>query len=185
MGFFDVTQKALSEGHSVFYGELYKLDFTSGAGYYWDGFGPLSAYSQTWTGVPGIVSRSEIPFGVDDEAGKLMLTLPGVDDAVIEKIIEETPEIFGRDITLWGQFFDEALALSGTRFQLFHGTMDVPSYTVRPGENTVEIPCEGEWSDRGTSPWSFFSDRDQQARFAGDEGLAFMATLNNIKVQWP
>lgn len=185
MGFFSTTQKALAAGRTVFYGELYRLSFTSGARHYWDGFGSLSAYSQTWAGVPGIVARSEIPFGIDDEAGKLTLTLPGIDDEILAKVASEEAEIFGREITIWGQFFGESLGLSDTRFQLFVGKMDVPTYVRRPGENTVEIPCEGEWADRGNAPFSFFSDRDQQARFAGDRGLEFIVTMNNIKLPWP
>ena len=45
MAFFDSTQLALANGLSVIFGELYEVHFTSGTRFYWDGFGPLVAYS--------------------------------------------------------------------------------------------------------------------------------------------
>jgi hypothetical protein len=80
MAFFDSTQLALANGLSVIFGELYEVHFTSGTRFYWDGFGPLVAYSHTWLGSGQLVQRSEIQFGVNDDAGSLTLTLSGVDD---------------------------------------------------------------------------------------------------------
>src|SRR5678815_141053 len=101
MGFFDTTQKALSQGLSVFYGELYDVGFTSGAAYYWDGFGPLVAYGHTYLGAANLVARGEIPFGVDDEAGDLTLTMSGVDPTIMGMVRASEAEIYGRPLTIW------------------------------------------------------------------------------------
>lgn len=187
MGFFNSTQLALAAGRSVFYGELFKIEFTSGADYYWDGFGPLDAYSQDWKGAANLVSRSDIPLGINDDAGQLTLTLSGVDAAVVAAVRAEEAEIYGRQITIWGQFFDEDLQLSDGRFFLFGGTMDVPTYSgTGIADRSIIIPCEGEWADRNGAAFSFFSDVDQRARYPGDKGCEFVYRYNpGVRRKWP
>lgn len=186
-GFFDTTQKALANGLSVFFGELYEVGFASGTAYYWDGFGDLAAYTHTWLGRGQLVQRSEIPFGVDDEAGSITLTLSGVDDTIVSAVRAAESEFYGRPIVIWGQFFDEALALSGGRFQLFTGTMDVPSYGGEGStDRHVSIPCEGEWSDRNGAEFEFFSHGSQLRRYPGDLGLEYVYRYNaGVKRKWP
>lgn len=187
MGFFSAPQKLLAEGLSVFYGELFEVGFTSGVAYFWDGFGDLSAYSHTWLGRANVVARSEIPFGIDDEAGQLTLTMSGVDDAIVAAVRAEEAEFYGRPITIWGQFFDEALQVSGSRFFLFGGTMDVPTYGGSgPGNRSVIVPCEGEWADRNGSALEFFSNSSQLTRYPDDIGLEYVYRYNaGVKRTWP
>lgn len=175
MSFFNSTQQTLSAGRSVFLGELYKVEFTSGTKFYWDGFGNLDAYSETWVGAATVVSRSEIPIGVDDEAGQLTLAMSGVDPDIVAAVRAAEPEIYGRPLTIWGQFFDEDLQLSDERFFLFGGTMDVPTYSgAGPANRSIVIPCEGEWADRNGAAFSMFSSVDQKRRYAGDEGCDYV-----------
>ena len=121
MGFFDAAQRALARGQSVFYGELYDVGFTSGTHYYWDGFGPLPAYGHTYLGAANLVARSEIPFGVDDEAGDLTLTMSGVDATILSMVRASEAEIHRRPLVIWGQFFGEDLQIpisGGARWQM-------------------------------------------------------------------
>lgn len=187
MGFLSAPQVALAGGLSVFYGELYEIGFTSGDAFYWDGFGDLDAYSEIWLGRANIVERSEIPFGVDDEAGLLTLTLSGVDDAIAAAVRAEEAEFYGRPITIWGQFFSEAMAISGSRFQLFTGTMDVPTYSgAGVGSRSITVPCEGEWADRNGAKFEFFSNASQLERFPGDKGLEYVYRYNaGVRRRWP
>jgi hypothetical protein len=187
MGFFDAPQSVLAQGRSVFYGELYRAGFLSGPAFYWDGFGNLAAYDETWLGQGQFVQRTEIPFGVDDDAGQLTLTLSGVDDEVIARVRAAEAEFYGRPLQVWGQFFDEALALSGARFHLFAGTMDCPTYGgTGPGSRWVTIPCEGEWSDRNGAAFEFFTNASQQKRYPGDKGLEYVYRYHaGVLRPWP
>lgn len=187
MSFFNSTQEMLSAGRSVFLGELYKVEFTSGTEFYWDGFGDLAAYGETWKGAANVVSRSEIPLGVDDDAGQLTLTMSGVDPDIVAAVRAAEPEIYGRSITIWGQFFDEVFQLSDDRFFLFGGTMDVPTYSAQgPTSRSIVIPCEGEWADRNGAAFSFFSDLDQQHRYPDDKGCEYVYRYNpGVHRQWP
>lgn len=187
MGFFDAAQLALASARSVFYAELYQLDFASGSRFYWDAVGNLEAYGEIWAGAASVVARSEVPFGVDDEAGQMVLTMSGVDADLMAMVRAEESEFSGRPITLWAQFFDEALQLSGARRFLFAGTMDVPTYAVSAeGSRSVTIPCEGEWTDRNSARQSMFSHEDQQARYPGDLGLEYAYRITQgVKRVWP
>lgn len=187
MGFFDTAQQALAEGRSVFFAELYEVGFTSGTAYYWDGFGDLSAYSHTWLGRGQLVQRSEIPFGIDDDASSLTLMLSGVDDTIVAAVRASETEFRNRPIVIWGQFFDEALQLSGGRFQLFSGMMDVPTYGgLGAGDRNVSIPCEGEWSDRNGAEFEMFSHGSQLRRYPGDLGLQYVYRYTpGVKRKWP
>jgi hypothetical protein len=187
VGYFDTTQKALAEGLSVFYGELFEVEFLSGTAYYWDGFGPLTTAGHTYAGNGSLVSRSEIPFGIDDEAGQLTLMLSGVDDAILAAVRAEEAEFYGQPIMLWGQFFDEAVQPYGSRFFLFGGVMDVPTYgATGPGSRSVSVPCEGEWADRNTARNALFSDIDQKRRYPDDRGLEYVYRYNaGVRRSWP
>ena len=187
MGFFDTTQQALAEGKSVFYGELYEIGFTSGTVGYWDGFGDILAYGRTWMGRGQFVERSEIPFGVDDEAGAISLTLSGVDAAIVAAVHAATAEFYGRPLQIWGQFFNESLQISGARFHLFGGTMDVPTYGgTGPGSRVVMIPVEGEWSDRNGAAFQYFTNASQQKRYPGDKGLEYVYRYTpGVRRHWP
>ena len=187
MAFFDAAQKALANGLSVFYGELYDVGFTSGIARYWDGFGSLVAYTSTYLGAAQVVQRSDIPIGVNDEQGSLSLTFSGVDPALVTKVRASTAEFYGRPITIWGQFFDDKLQLSGNRFQLFRGTMDVPTYgSTGPHSRQIVISCEGEWSDRNGAELVYFSDAAQKKLFAGDRGLEYVYRYSpGVKRRWP
>ena len=186
MGYFDSAQNALASGLSVFFGELYEVTFGGSVHYYWDGFGNLVAYGNTYLGQGQLVARSEIPFGIDDEAGVLTLTMSGVDDTLVAGVRVNESEFFGKPIALWGQFFNEALQLEGGRFMLFQGTMDVPTYGGQAGKRSISIPCEGEWADRNGSRFEFFSQGSQLARFPGDLGLEYVHKYNPGVVRaWP
>jgi hypothetical protein len=188
MGFFDTAQKALSTGKSVFFGELYELQFTAATGYYWDGFGDLTAHGATWSGAAGLVQRSEIPFGLNDEAGNVALTMSGVDSTVVTRMRQSEAQIYQRPILIWGQFFNEAMQPDEARFQLFNGTMDVPTYVGSGDRRTIIIPCEGEWADRNGAVFEFFTDASQQHpdRFPGDKGLEYVYRYNpGVKRNWP
>jgi hypothetical protein len=187
MAFFDSTQLALADGLSVIFGELYEVHFTSGTRFYWDGFGPLVAYSHTWLGSGQVVQRSEIQFGVNDDAGALTLTLSGVDDEIMNRVRNSETEFYQRPIIIWGQFFDEAIQIQGDRFQLFSGKMDVPTYGgTGPGQRSVSISCESEWADRNGSKFEFFSSRSQTKRYPGDLGLEYVYRYNaGVRRRWP
>lgn len=187
MGFFDSTQLALARGRGVFYGELYEVDFLTADGFYWDGFGNLAAYSHTYLGAGNVVSRSEIPIGINDEAGQLTLTMSGVSPELLARVRASETEIFGRDITIWGQFFDEALQLSGSRWFLFGGVMDVPTYGwVGAESRSIVIPCEGEWGDRNGAAFAYYSSADQKARYAEDKGCDWVYKYSpGVRRQWP
>lgn len=190
MGFFDTAQRDLSKGLSVFYGELFEVWFTSGTAYYWDGFGDLNAHSHTWRGAGALVTRSEIPFGIDDEAGDLTLTLSGVDATVVSMVRASEAEIYHRPILIWGQFFGEDLQIpvsGGDRWLIYRGTMDVPTYGISSFDTrTIAIPCESEWSDRNTAKNSLFSDADQKRRYPGDRGLEYVYRYTTgVTRDWP
>lgn len=185
MGFFDATRQALAEGKTVFYSELYDIGFRSGTGYYWDGFGDLLVDGNTYSGAANVVSRSEIPFGIDDEAGQLTITMSGVNAAILAMVRAEEVEIAGQPLKVWGLFFDEALQPSGGKWLLFSGIMDTPSYSAGT-ERTVIIPCEGEFTDRNLARFSLFSDVDQKGRFPGDRGLEYVYRYTlGVKRRWP
>lgn len=188
MGFFSAPQLALASGKSVIYDELYKLEFLSGStGFYWTGFGSITVDGDTYLGAANLVERSEIPFGIDDEAGDLTLTLSGVDPALIAKVRAADGEIYGQPISVWGQLFDEALQPSGGKWLIFKGVMDVPTYSAPSfGTRAIIIPCEGEWTDRNSARFSMFSDRDQKARFPGDRGLEYVYRITQgVRLKWP
>lgn len=189
MGWLNATQKALAEGRSAFYAQLVHLAFDVGDGgdrYFWTGFGPLVVDGETWLGGAQLVEIGDIPFGEDDTAGGGSITLSGVDDDIVSAVVEESNTVRGRPIFIYGQFFGENLQPSDSKFLLCNGVMDLVRVRGSSGLRQIELAYDSVWDARNNGEHVAFSDRDQQARFAGDKGLERVILYKTgVRRVWP
>lgn len=185
MSHLNSTQRALASGQAVIFARLVDLELDPDPLYLWEGLGPIAISGHTYLGAGTLMSIAPIGYSQHGGADKIELGLSGVDSDVVALARDAGP-LSGIRCTIWGQLFTEALNPSGGRFWLGGGTTDIPRYSASGAtRRQVTISVEGDFTERNRAAFASMSDRDQQARFAGDMGLEFVATMNDRRIDWP
>ncbi|WP_062228790.1 hypothetical protein [Aureimonas frigidaquae] len=186
MAIFNAVQAAAAQGREVTLAALVDFDFPGYRLRTWSGSGVLVVDGVEWHGAGQMGSISAIPFGENDSADKITFTLSGVEPQLVTQV-NNSDAVRGRDVTVYGQFFDNTThqPLDG-KFVIRSMIMDTIGYSASgPSERTISLTAETIWTARNLASYSYWSDRDQKARYPGDRGCEFIPTLKNKVVAWP
>jgi hypothetical protein len=170
---------------------LVQLEFRTQTMRVWQGFGSLVAGGETWDGLGKLNSISAITAAPGGAAGQLTIELSGVDSGLQMLAMNEVDdEARGRFITVLVQYFDAAWQPLGAPKARWLGTMDtlkISSQNTDDGGRirTITLTAESWAADRSSPAFGSYSDRDQQARFAGDRGCERVTELQNKVSIWP
>ena len=196
MSLFPDTIKADLAGARVGMEILVLFDFVTEPVRVWlNGFGQLKTNDgHVWDGLGRLGAISGIEQAVNGEAPEVTFTLSGVDTEMVRLARDEfETECKGRLITVLLQFFgtDDPADPDNQR------PLDLPYPIVTAraltseflfGENderSITIRCESLFSLRSRPRAALYTDADQQRRFPGDLGFAFVASLRNKVISWP
>ena len=188
MGFLSDTELiSLMQAESVRSAWLLFLDFKDDPTRVWEGVGTLKTNdANTWSGIGELGSISGLEQTLNGSAPVARLALSGVDPDLVTVTKNAADQIKGRDVTVYGQFFDDDAKPLGSPFSLWSGVMDQLTYSMSgEGPRTISVTAEGLFTRRGRPAFGLLTDRDQKARFAGDRGLEFVGSLANKTVTWP
>lgn len=167
---------------------LIKMDFASAAERVWLDHGELQAGGHVWKGVGQIVDLDGLEQAVNGEAAEVTITLSAITAAMMTLARDDfEAEAYGRAIIFYLQFLhaehDTAL---GTPYPLLTARMQRPRFTLgEDGTRQIIITSENANALRSRPAYGTYSDADQQARYPGDKGFAFVSTLRNKKTIWP
>lgn len=196
MSLFPDTIKADLAGVRVGMEILVLFDFVTEPVRVWlNGFGQLKTNDgNVWDGLGRMGSIAGIEQAVNGEAPEVTFTLSGVDAQMVRLARDEfETECKGRLITVLLQFFgtDDPDDPDNQR------PLDLPYPIVTAraltseftfgerDERSITIRCESLFSLRSRPRAALYTDADQQRRFAGDLGFAFVASLKNKVITWP
>lgn len=149
----------------------------------WSGIGNFTLLGNVYTGVGSLGGISPIEESADDiRASGVVLTLSGIPSSLISLILTE--HFQSRAATVYFAFFNDQWALINDPVMVFSGRMDYP--VLEEGGDTAKISVyvESELIDLERPRVRRYTDADQQALFAGDRGLEFVATIQNQDVVW-
>lgn len=162
------------------------LDFAEGARWYWTGFGPLrTSDGQIWEGTAGVTAISGLSVPLGTAAQSIAFTLSGTDPLIIVLSGQQSDRVKGRDCAVFVQLFHEDWSLRGPRRHVWSGSLDVMTYKAADGVYTVDLTAENIWAGRRKPAHGYYTDADQQARFPGDLGCQFVASLPGKTINWP
>lgn len=163
------------------------LDFVDDPRWYWTGFGPLfTSDDQLWEGTAGLASISGLSQPIGTVAQQVTFALSGVDPRIIALARRQSDKVKGRDCSVFLQLFDDDWQIVGSRLHVWSGALDVMTYKASEGGlYTVELTAENLWAGRRKPPHGYYTDADQQARFPGDVGCQFVASLPGKTINWP
>jgi hypothetical protein len=189
---FPQAVRAQLDGHTVKVSLFYEFDFRTVARFVWDGDGPVERQGVTWGGLRMMGSLEGWDADINGTAPQAVFTLSGVDAEILTAALKDhrDGEIAGHRVTRYIGFWqkdepglvplDNLLPIGWRTMQRPEFVGDGPS-----GQRQIRVPAETPFVLRSRAPWGMLTDRDQQARYAGDLGLEQIPMLQDKVERWP
>lgn len=158
------------------------LDFVGGPvrvcthlqGVSWNGY--------TWAGLGLMIGVEQIKESKAVEATGVILSLNGVDSALVSEVLTQRSR--GRTCQVYLGLFDTSGSILSDPVMIFAGRTDQPKIMDGGDTCTITVSAESRMQDLQRARNGRYTDQDQQARYAGDLGLSFVAGLQNKDVHW-
>ena len=178
------TVKELAAGHRVQAATLFQFEFTSGTQRFWDGLGYLTADGHDWLGFGQMCSVSGLEQSRNMGAPQTTFKLSGVDDNLIAIAVNSAAEVTGNPCTVLLQFLSSVGVPLDDPIAIWAGTMDTLTFQAGVRDQSITLSAETLFVDRVRAPYGFQTDTDQRARWTGDRGYEFVASLLWKTVNW-
>ncbi|MFQ5783615.1 MAG: hypothetical protein ACE5H8_02175 [Alphaproteobacteria bacterium] len=160
---------------------IVKLELASGNLLVWSGRGALSWNGETYQGVGDLGRIGAIEEGVEQRAFGVSLELSGIPAATLSIALGE--DVQGRPAQVWVGFLDVNHGLIADPVLVFRGRIDTMDVTL--GETaTVTLTAESRLVDWERARVRRYTDADQQERFPGDLGFAFVNETVEKEIVW-
>lgn len=178
------TVAELAAGHRVQAATLFEFEFTSATQRFWDGHGYLTAAGEDWLGFGQMGSVSGLEQSRGMSAPMTTFKLSGVDDNLIAIAVNSASEVTGNPVTVYLQFLNSAGVPLDDPIAIWAGTMDTLTFQAGVRDQAITLTAETLFVDRVRAPFGLYSDTDQRARWTGDRGFEFVASLIFKTVNW-
>lgn len=199
MGFFPSTIAAKLAGRTVAASLLVHMDFRVTPRRWWTGFGDLEVGGHTWQGIGNFVQIDGLEQPIGTVAPKTTFQLSGVDAEIVTLARNASDRVKDRRCAAYIQIFDitpddvgvEPWTPLDAPYAIWSGMMDQMSYSAdggaagRPPTRSITLTAESLWTNRRRPVYGLYTDRDQNARFAGDRGLEQAVSLVQKTIHWP
>lgn len=181
---------------------LVRMDFATGQRRFWTGWGDLEVGGEVWQGTGDVISISSLGASFNLSAVPLEFKLAATEEYLA--LIKGASSVYqGRAVTVYQLLFvtQQAVASDGAEWEpgvatepwqpigapyaIFTGTMR--RLNVRFAgldEASMTLKCEGLFVRRSAPAHGFWTDRDQQARHAGDKGCELVAKYRDYNPRW-
>lgn len=196
MGLFSETIAAQLAGARVQCAPLVEFDFTSGPMRLWRGAGLLPTNDgREWQALGQLGGIDGLAQAMGGTAPEATFTLSGVDAEIVHLARDEfEAEVRGRMVRVLIQFFgqDDAGDPDNQRcldnpYPVWAGRCLKPRFELDASgqRRSIVVTAESLFATRNRPNSGMYTDRDQQARFPGDKGFEFAATLLTKVLTWP
>lgn len=191
MSFFPETIKIALAGYTVRMSYLVLLDFVGEPMRLWTGYGRIVTGGYEWRGLGDVASIDGLEPAINGLAPEAKFILSGVNPDTIRLTRDEfKAKVRDRLARVFLQFHNDAdakpLILYDQPYAIWSGSMKSPEFNMNSdGTRTIQVGCESLFSLRSRPVAAQYTDRDQDRRFAGDLGFAFVPFLRNQVVTWP
>lgn len=167
------------------------MDFATGAKRWWAGFGPLTHAGYDWEGVGDLIAISDLTTDYQMSADPVTFSLAATAE-MMTLARNAKVSVTGRQVEVYSQLFattqiDEVGPWQplGQPMPLFVGTMGPMTYQADgPSQRQITLQCEGFFARRNAPPRGLWTDRDQQARHAGDKGFERLGIYTDYETRW-
>lgn len=149
---------------------------------YWssDGGSP----DDRFIGVGLLLEITGIEESAEQQSRGVTLKLSGVPTSSISLALTPSDYV-GRPATVWLALLDENNGIIGAPTREITGLMDTQDIVIGDKTGTIELTLTDRRSRWDQPLRRRYTNEEQQARFAGDRGLEFIADLADKEIAWP
>ena len=159
------------------------FDAPTGTQRFWTGVGSLTYSGNTYTGTGNLGNVSIVEEAAEVRPAGVRLSLSGVAASLLSIALGEQYQ--GRAATVYLAFFNEQWVMVGTPVTIYAGKIDVFGFVDSGAECELWITVENRLADfERPGEVYFFTDLDQQRKYAGDRGFEFTAVLVDKTFFW-
>lgn len=174
--------KAALDEEIVYPAFLFESAFRSGVVRLWTGRGDLVWNGNTYSGVGWLIGMSGVSETTAIQANGIVLTLGGLDPAVIAIALAEVQKNKVGTIRL--ALRNAAGALIGDPEILFQGVLDISTVNKRADTATVTITYESRMKNLNVARPRRFTDADQKIDHPRDRFFEFVGTIQDKNLTW-
>lgn len=165
---------------------LVYFDFATTPMWLWQGFGTLHTLDdQDWQGIGQLGHIGDLESSIGGTAPQATFTLSGVDPSLLNDALNASDEVFGRDVNVYMQFFDENFACLDNPYVVWAGTMNTLHVKHSVSQCSVELTAETIFARRSLPPLGNLSDRDQRRLYPDDSGCGIIPAMVSRVAIWP
>lgn len=161
---------------------LFEGEFVSGTIRAWNGIGDLAWSSYTWSGVGSLINISAIEEASDVKASGITVVLNGVSQTNISLALSDCRQ--GKPGKIWIGFMNTSNAIISDPYLVFDGRLDTANIDEGAEFASVSLSYESRLIDLQKPRNIRYTHEEQQRLFAGDMGLEFVASLQEMEVTW-
>ena len=156
---------------------LVSVHFDDETIYMTDGYKDITFGGNTYTGVGYFLGFSDIEEAVEVIVSNVTLTLSGIDQVWISKVL--TKDYIDRTVKIWTAFLDSSETLVVDPVLIFEGRMDRPVISENPegGQSSVSVSATNAWVDFSRITGRHTNHEEQQIHFSGDKGFEFASEI--------
>lgn len=129
----------------------------------------------TYIGASSLLGFSDIEESVQIMVSKVTISLSGVDQVWIGKVLSQN--YMDREVKIFTGFLSTTppYMITNTPILVFEGRIDQPliEEDFTTGKSTVSISATNSWVDFERDTGRHFNNEEQQVYFAGDKGLEY------------
>lgn len=161
-------------------------DFPSGAKRVWTGIGNYTdGEANVWEGIGGVVEIRSIQETIDIAASGLSVTLDGLDDTVVQKILGDNYQGRAAEFKLgfWDRNTNEVIF---TDEPVWKGTLDMDESEIAAKGVKLTIICEHRMADVLRKREARYTNEDQQRLHptAGDTAFTRIEQIQDVTIPW-
>lgn len=174
--------KTATEASSISLILLAAFNFSSGYVRVWTGYGDLTWDGNTYSGVGDLGNIGNIEETAEIAAKGTNFSLSGIPSSLIALALADAYQ--GRSAQLWIGALDTSGAIIVDPYQIFSGRMDVIEIQDGGDTSSISLSAESRLIDLNRSRERRYTDEDQRIDYPTDEGLKFIAALQNKVLLW-
>ena len=162
---------------------LGQFEFASGTVRLWSGYGNLSWNGYTWVGGGKIIGISDLSETANIVANGVTVTMSGVDPSDVSTVLANAEQ--NRPGKIWFGVLDSSGNVVADPFQVFSGTLDVPSIED-DGTQTCRITLsyENRLAILLRPAEARYTHEYQQQLYPGDLGLEYVSSIQEKEIKW-
>ncbi|HEV8189436.1 MAG TPA: hypothetical protein VGP83_16905 [Pyrinomonadaceae bacterium] len=158
-----------------------KVQFLSATAYMWSGIGSYVWDGVTWLGMGSLGTIGTIEEGTTVEAKGVVLTLSGLDPALLDGITDECQ--VGLPVIVYLGLFNGDILIDSP-IVAWSGRTDQPTLDVDGLTATIQINCENRLVEMNVAVDRRYTNEDQQLDYPGDTGMSFINSIQDVTIFW-